>query len=144
MPTPTYVELIDEICYHIVLEIQNDFNDGDPKEYVYSSLRDWMGDTYSFSCEVQDRQDPHIKKALVKYGMADMRDDFSTKLNHDGALFVIRNSMNIHYSIDGAYRKDGYKEIALGCVHGDIVLHIAKTHNVFIDPKKVTAFNRAR
>jgi hypothetical protein len=144
MPMPTYVELIDEICYHLTLEIKESFEGYDPEDLVYQNIEDWMQDTYSFGCGIQDRQEPHIKKALGKYGMDDETDDFYAKLTHEGALFVIRNSQNIHTAIDGSYRKDGYKDIAMTCIRGDIVLHIARIHNVLIDPKTVPAFNRIR
>jgi len=65
-------------------------------------------------------------------------------LNHESCMMIIKNSNNIHYSIDGMYRKDNYTDVAENAFRADVIEFLLNKLGIKYDIKKICVLNRAR
>ncbi|CAB4196668.1 hypothetical protein UFOVP1290_188 [uncultured Caudovirales phage] len=135
---PEYKEFVKTHADLIIQEMKDDF---DPEHYdskdCYSSIEAFAKETDDFVSWIESDYTMGMTVQGTCY-------ENSEEITHEFAMYVIHNSDNIHHSIDGMYRKDEYKDIALACFEGDVAIRVADAFGIDYDPSDLSAFNRAR
>lgn len=134
-----YSDLIQTIAEHLLTKIQSDENEND------EDFKEWVcrEDLNFFDECLSEYLGPFVAEYMIGIGWQTTSNPYPT-LDHEAAIFILKNSDNLHHSIDGMYRKDNYRDVASGCIQGDVLLHIAKKFGVQIDPEDCMYFNRGR
>ena len=144
MGLDNYYNLIDSIAHDLVIKMREEYEDSTSESTnPVETFQEWATavDTDFFDA-VQEVLSEHISVYIKRFGWQ-TNDMKYIQLNHAGAVFIMKNSDNLYLSIDGAYRKDDYLDVASACIEGDVYLHIAKMFGVDIAPEDCTYFNRS-
>lgn len=121
----SYNDLINNISDSVIRVMREEIFPNDDPDYSFEGS---IKDNYFFE-EADEIIFGESHRLARQHGLYENEYD----LSHDGAMFVIKNSDNIHQSIDGMYRKDDYLGVAAGCIYGDVCLCLSKKLNIPLD-----------